>query len=90
VQSTFQTANANLPSAADEPIAGPDGLAASVALVVADELEDEELDVEELPEPPAAPIAPKTMKTTTIFCQVFRELNLAQIFFTKPIIPPHS
>ena len=41
MQSTFQTANANFPSAAVEPIAGPEGFAASV-FVAEEELDEED------------------------------------------------
>ena len=90
MQLIFQTANVNLPSEADEPIAGPEGFAASVAFGVADELEDEEVEVEveELPDPPAAPIAPRMMNITTTFCQVLSERNFSQMLFKKPNFTP--
>ena len=87
VQLIFQTTNVNFSPEADEPIAGPEGITALLALGVAEALgvEDEEGGVDELAEPPAALITLRTMSTTTIFCQVFSERNFSQIFFKKPI-----
>ena len=86
VQFIFQIAKVNLPSEADEPIAGPEGFFSSAAF------EDEELELEEvvveLPEPPAAPITPSKMKITTTFCHVFNERNFSHTFFKNPIFTP--